>query len=479
MFRLLTFSLSALISVSVFAAPAPNPSVHQLREWMKEAFAAAKQVPVEARLELAQRGSSSSSRVERIKAALLTIALRPQYFGPYRLVSAMELPHDLKEGLVTPEQHAEFKAQAAVDRAAAEAFIEELYGAHAGTSDEEALNWAHGLAEFRLTMWRWKDALPLIREVTQFDRDGYTLTMLAVIEKLNGNDEPYAKIAANCPEKHERFGDGLCVVVARSLANRMRAVGYGKLPPEMEEILAGKASPRMNWSERMHDLYTLARSNRDAAKKALREVLATPDAPDWAQDDAVFTLARIAFDQQEWAHSIQLTDCWMTRVGLEFPPVTADVWQEIPSTERDDADGYIAPDADGESCLQHDDKARQRPGLASPCISDLLMMRVVAAGNARDVAAAKLAAEQTAAIVAGTGAGVRNLSRLLWFAARAIAAGRPHSAESDAVLQYLATIRDAEQLPGEVEAAVRRQTGRVIQPWASPTIVSPAPCPTH
>lgn len=419
MSRILTFALFALISIRVFAATAPDPSVHELREWMKEAFAAAERVPVDARRDLAQRGTSSRSRVERIRSALFTIALRPQYFGPYRLVGAMELPHDMTEGFVSPERMAEIKTQSAADRAAAEEFIEELYGARAGTGDEEALNWAHGLAEFRLTMWRWKDALPLIRDVTQFDRDGYTLTMLAVIEKLNGNHEPFAEIAANCPEKHEEFGDGLCVVVARSLANRMRAIGGGKLPPEMEDILSGKASPRMNWSERMHDLFTLARSNRSAAKKALREIRLNPDAPDWAQDDAVFTLGLIAFDQQEWEHSLQLTDCWMTRVGLAFPAVTGETWQQLAAAERDEAEAYIAPDSGGESCLQHDDKEKVRFEPASPCMADLLMMRMVAASNSRNVALAKLATEQMAAVVADSGKGVRNLSRLLWFAGRA------------------------------------------------------------
>jgi hypothetical protein len=473
---LLAFALSMLMSDAASAAPAPSPSLHELREWMKEAFTAAGKVPVEERKALAaDMVTLRGERIDRIKASLLAIALRPQYFAPYSLLMDMTDRRQAAPGLISQEEFARFDAEQAADRVAAEEFLEELYQQHAGTGSEEALDWQHGLAEFRLTAGRWTDALQPMREVAQYDRDGYTLTLLAVIEKLNGNDAPYAEIAANCPEIPEGFDDGYCVVVARSLANRMRGVGGGKLPPAMEDILTGKATTRVNWGERMHGLYALARSNRNKALGELGHVLADAKAPDWAHDDAIYILAQNAFATQSWAQVVENTDCWMTRMQIEFPPATAETWQRLLTAEREPSEGYVAYSMNGESCFHHDAGTRKVPGVDSACMFDLLSMRVLAAAGTRDGVLFKQTAEQMATIVDRTGKGIRNLSRTFSIGLTSMAP-QEGSAERDAALQYLGALPDEESVGEDIENAVRRQTGRVLQPWPSPTTRPVMPC---
>ncbi|HEX8617187.1 MAG TPA: hypothetical protein VF911_06355, partial [Thermoanaerobaculia bacterium] len=192
MLRALTFS-ALLLATTVLEAGVPaSPSKAELHEWMREALAAAEKIPAEQRREMMREIDFGNTRLDDIKEDLYRIALRPQFYSAYNLVLDVQMPRQGGMFLTLEES--------AADRAAAEEFVVELYRSRMGTASEEARNWQHGLAEFLLTMGRWKEALPLARGVYEQDRDAYTTTLLAVIEKLNGDNELFETVMKDCPE---------------------------------------------------------------------------------------------------------------------------------------------------------------------------------------------------------------------------------------------------------------------------------------
>lgn len=455
-----------LFATSMHAAVPSSPSKAELQEWLDEALQLAAKTPPEQRRDIAMGFANGDydNRTEEIKAAVMVIAFRPQFYGPYRLLQAMSTPR--AAGLLKPEE-------IAADEAAATQFIEETYRARMGTRSAEALDWQSGLADFLASVGRWKEALPLQRAVTAIDASPYSKVFLAVLEKFEGNDAPYAEIMANCPpppEQYAHMGSSYCVQAARSIVQRMAV--SGPLSRVAQEILTGRAAP-MDWGSRMHGMHTLVGSNPDDAEKELRAILADAKAPAWVKDDAVAFLTELATARQDHPRLLALTECFLTRRGATFPPVTAETWQQLIMMEPLPADRAVLPYDDSHVCAQHDSEATEPFVLASGCTTQMLTWQLAAALNTKNIPAARRAVERMASVVVTHGAGIANLNQMFFIYGA--------MTRDDTVSQFAALLpgkRD-EVLEERLNEAVRKQTKRINEPWTSPTqVTSPAQsCP--
>jgi hypothetical protein len=462
MVRALTLSALLLVTTVLQAGVPASPSKAELHEWMLEALAAAEKIPAEERRAKMREIDFGDTRLDEIKEDLYRIALRPQFYNAYNLVLDAQLP---RQGgmIVTLEE-------SAADRAAAEEFVVELYRSRMGTASEDARNWQHGLAEFLLTMGRWKEALPLARGVYEQDRDAYTTTMLAVIEKLNGNNEMFEAVMKDCPELDNEHGDHFCTDVALSLANRMTHVLPGdKIPPGIRDILSGKAKPEATWADKLRGLAILQERDAKATDTALRDIIATADLPAWVKDDAMILLMETSSRLGNKGLALNLSDCWLGRRGATAPVVDAATWQRLLAMEkpRKEDEGIRMNVA---ACRQVGAEARVPLDPAGDCIAGLLQYQALGITNPGDRDASRQAIEWMASIVATTGRGMRTLATLLVLSRAA--AETPE--ERDNVLRYVAQLPvESKQLADETAPAVRTQTQPVTQPWASPTIRRP------
>jgi hypothetical protein len=446
-----------LLTFSANADVLPSPTKAELHEWMREAMEMAEKVPADERRDLAMSFANSeyTAREDQIKAALLSIALRPQFYGPYRLLRTMSEPRAV--GLVKAEE-------IAADEKAATEFIEEIYRPRIGVSSQEARDWQSGLADFYATTGRFKDALTLQRPVTEIDGSAYDKVFVAVLEKLNGNDAPFAAIMANCPpppEQYAHMGATYCVQAARSIVQRMAI--SGPLTKVAQEILAGRAMP-MDWSNRMHGMHTLVANSPDAAEQELRSILADPKAPEWIKQDALAFLVEAAVVRQDSAKILALTECFLTRRGVAFPAVSADTWQQLIMMEPLPANRVALTNAgDDHVCFQHDSDKAEPFVLTEGCTSEMLMRQLSGALNTRNIPAARRAVERMASVVATKQIGIAHLNQMFVLYA---AMTREQTAGQFAAL--LPGERDG-VLEEHLREPVRQQTKRVGEPWAAPT----------
>jgi hypothetical protein len=468
MLRALTFS-ALLLATTVLEAGVPaSPSKAELHEWMREALAAAEKIPAEQRREMMREIDFGNTRLDDIKEDLYRIALRPQFYSAYNLVLDVQMPRQGGMFLTLEES--------AADRAAAEEFVVELYRSRMGTASEEARNWQHGLAEFLLTMGRWKEALPLARGVYEQDRDAYTTTLLAVIEKLNGDNELFETVMKDCPELDNEHGNHFCTDVALSLANRMTHVlAADNIPPGIRDILSGKAKPRATWADKLRGLAVLKERDPKAADTALREIIAAADLPAWAKDDAIILLMETSSRLENTGLALNLSDCWLARRGAKAPVVDAAFWERLlmmekPPKEHEGLRMNVA------ACRQVGAEASVPLDPAGDCIVGLLQYQALGITNPGDRDAARQAIEWLASIVATTGRGMRTLATLMTLSARMTTETPEERAN---VLRYAAQLPvESKTLTDNTSEAVRTQTRPVTQPWSSPTVRrAPVGCP--
>jgi hypothetical protein len=445
-----------LLSAAVAeAAVTPSPSKAELHEWMDEAFAFAAKIPVDDRRALAhQFAFREGTREERIKASLHTIALRPQYFGPYRLLSSAQIPRDERKFS---------NEEMAADRAAAEEFVVELYRSRAGTANEEQLNWLSGLAELLFSAGRWKEALPLQRELVAHEGSTYAKVALALMEKIDGNGAPLAEIMANCPPAPEGYEqpDRFCGDVMRSLIKRMTGlVPASQHPPAVIEILTGKAVPGVTMEQRMHDLHNLSSRHPAAASAELNAVLASADAPDWAKNDAVLMLMNVAA-QGDFKELLVRTDCYLARRGASVLSMNAAQWQELAAMEPPAPEKRFIQ-KDFNDCIQHHGKHREAIDTNVECLAHVLELRHIAASNLRAHDVVRQTDEWMAALVLQSGRGIVNLTRMMTLGSLSL----PSEEARQQVQQYVAQLPAEDSFVTErVAESVRRQTKRVTEPW--------------
>jgi hypothetical protein len=467
----IAFCLTALLfSFAADAQLRPHPTREELQGWMSEAFAKAEKMPASAREleDVPELDREPESREERIRQALLVIALRPQFYGPYHLLIAVAYPR-------LPEDAMRIEEAALVNRAEATEFLLELYRARAGTANEEQVKWQTGLAELLLMRGRYKEALPLARELAEGDGSPYVKVMAAVLEKLTGNDEPFTALMRACPDPPAKYawaGKTYCTGVARSLANRMtHLMRREDIPAAIHDILTGRAEPQMDWTERLHSLRVLSRSDPDKAEPALNAMIDSKDAPAWAKDDAVLMLAEMARRTQNDDRALALADCWLARRGVTAPKMSADVWQAIIDLEPQEND-WITVDI--EQCQQHDVGEDPRVETNPSCMVAVLELRQFAAR--RDTLEIQRSLESLAALVVSTGRGLGNLARMLPIGAMMSS----HPGDQTNMLRFAALLPVQEPtLQTRIGEAVRTQTERVSVPWQSPLAPpkTTSPCP--
>lgn len=134
-----------------------QPSKAELHAWLDEAMKAAENVPAEHRRDLAYSLPDARDRTDRMKTALLQIALRPSGPGWFELIVATKVPPD-SNAIPTRREYDE-RVQGAFE------FLDGIYRARAGTNDPVARQWQQGLAEMLFCTGKFDEALALEREV--------------------------------------------------------------------------------------------------------------------------------------------------------------------------------------------------------------------------------------------------------------------------------------------------------------------------
>jgi hypothetical protein len=447
MHRIITLTLLAALTLPGLAE---SPLTKQLPGWWREAEDTAAKVPAEerkARQRAITHNPAPKNPEEAIRVMLLAIALRPQdVSGAEQLIIAAR-------NIPVQDDSNHFQA--------ARTFVDELYARYAGTATEEQVQWQSGRSEFLLTLGRWKEALPLQREVVARNDDTYKKVMLAVIEKLNGDDEPFAKIMADCPS---RPGEADCRVIANTFMIRMSYWLGDKLPLAAREIMAGRGVARPEgWEERIHGLTILAHNLPKAADPELQALVAAPEAPAYVKDDAVFLMASLTRRTSSHQDIGPLVDCWFLRRKAEFPLMSPEGWEQLREIIKMPPILNVPPDFEW-GCLEQDAYRAVPLDLSEACVGDLLFDATFSAVDRKDELGAKQIVERAVALSLALGRPIRRLDQIL-----DVAASRFNNAR---VMQYVGSLQypypDVEPWTPEIRAALRKQTQRVSTPWDSP-----------
>ncbi|HEX2123857.1 MAG TPA: hypothetical protein VHL59_19690, partial [Thermoanaerobaculia bacterium] len=120
------------------------------------------------------------------------------------------------------------------------ALLEGLYRAHShgGGGSAPGVEWREGHAEILLAMGRSAEAREQIRSAMAEYGDTarvYTRVLAAIIERMNGDPDPFRLIVGDCPPDDTNRGERYCWVVARSIASRAVDVALARdLEPFIE-----------------------------------------------------------------------------------------------------------------------------------------------------------------------------------------------------------------------------------------------------
>jgi hypothetical protein len=459
--RRLLLTCLLLLTAPLFAQ---SPLTKQLPVWWLEAEDAAAKVPVQERKprERAIVDNPAPRDAEKaIRSMLMAIALRPQDARGAEYLTGAAPFFRAQDGIVSAAKHDE-------DEQAAITFLVDLYARHSGTASAEQVEWQSGQTELLLALGRWKEALPLQREVVARTDDTYKKVLLGVVERLNGNGEPLAKLLADCPDDPKSE----CDEIARSIVNRMavRLDEGTPLPQAAKDILAGRATETLApWEERMHGLTSLSARLGHAADDELRAVLAAPDAPEYVKDDAVLLLAMAAVNDEGPAFG-SLMECWFARRHAVFPPVTADSWEQL--RELMNVQPEKVPEHFQTECYQHDAKEAVPFDRGLPCVGLLLESELDWATEQKNEAAARQIVERAVGISLARKRALPNLSNFFLVYAMRFPNARAR--------QYVGSLNypweGVTPWSEEVREAARQQTQRVLSPWDSPSkaLVLPA-----
>lgn len=445
--------VSLFLAVPVFASPLES----LLPRWWKTAESRAAQIPEEDRKPLERAiiftDFSAEPREKTLQALLFAIALRPQDVrGPLTLLAYAGDQEDYDAALT---------------------FLDELYRRRAGIDSRSAMDWQSGRAELLLSLGRWSEALTIQRQlVAAHDADAYDRILLAVLEKIGGNDQPFAKIIAECPTDPDGVSEPgeYCWDVARSIATRVMNRFMNESPKAITDILAGRGgAEKQSWPERMHGLVSLAVRDFEKARPELEAVLTAPDAPDFVKDDAIYLMISGSTSQLPPERMLALIDCWFARRSAQFPPLPDDAWERLrtlpPPKPRPEQTG-------GESgCMQHDGNAKLPLPLNDYCVEFLLLSRSVVASNLGNQPVLRETAERMLALSIANGGRLSLLPDVL----RRAAELRVDHKDDVRAMQYAATILPDALMTERIEKAAREQTQRVLTPWDSPTRVPAQP----
>lgn len=425
-----------------------------LHAWLEEALAAAQRVPAEQRRAVAYSlDVTAGSQEERTRAILMKIALRPS--SPAWWDMALTFTRD--------------------ERRVPLEFLDAAYRERAEVGTAEGRMWQQGLAEMLFGTGKFDEALRLQRAVmAQGGSESYGLILLAMMEKVAGNGEAFARLQADPPPSAQTgvTPANYFRAVVNSVSQRM-LLPTGTRPVAIQEMLTGG----LRWEEKLHALHILAGSDPNAADMQLTSVINASDAPAWAKDDAMYTLATLANGGNvAGIRAVNLIDCWLSRRGVEMTRADAETWVQLAALEPPAAqEEWISGST---ACYRHHDP--DDASVSEKCLFATANLRVLAAVRARDFAALQHAVEWLGALVLARGGDGLNQ---LGFALGRLANIAPTPEARDQIFRYAATLKVQQALlavDGEqVQAAVRSQTERDVRsPWSTPSPAVPVPrCP--
>lgn len=425
----------------------------QLRAWLEEALVAAQKVPPDERRELAYSLDLNGRTTAAVRGSLFKIALRPSGNG------WSDLWRNVPEA----------------ERALVLEFLEAEYRARAGVESEERRQWQSGLAEMLFTIGRFDEGLALMRQVVAVGgATPYQQILLAVMEHVGGNPEPFRRLAARPPKAPEPgydTGTSYLQAIVQSIGQRMLWIlPREKVPPQIPQMMTGST----NWVDRMHGLRILSRTRPAEGERELIKVLIDPSTPVWAKDDALFALVQLPklFDTNP-TRVIEALDCWRRSRGVVIPFATAETWARLRALpQSDESKEWV--DAESRACY------RAGPDDDPPsheCLLTAAAMYMLAATNENDFDTARHAMEWAASLALRDGRGLRNIAAHL-----AIVGLNQHPSEQVMqVVRYAATLPVPllPELKEQVAAAVRAQTGPApAAPWTRrPSVRAAARCP--
>jgi hypothetical protein len=280
----------------------------QLRTWFAEAMDAARKVPSEERYDATNALNFEGSIEEVVKTCLLKMALRPNSDAWLRL-----------PWVVSPGERSEVKE-----------FIDSEYRARAGLDTYEGRQWQAGLADMLFTTGRHAEGLSLMRPVVAHgDASAYAINLLAIMEKVAGNEEAYARIANDPPKpvpsasmEHPKT---YFQSIVRSVLQRMQSAN-AEIPPQMVDILSAGST----WHDRLIGLSTLAREDGERAEPELLRLLNDPKTPAPIYDDLLFALIEALNQSSDnGARLLEALECWITRRGITPRAATAANWASL------------------------------------------------------------------------------------------------------------------------------------------------------
>lgn len=424
-----------------------------LQTWLDQALEAAKQVPVEERRAVAYSYKfSGAPSKEETQAALLKIALRPSGNGWWDLMWAV--PRNQKDLALE--------------------FLEAVYRGRAGLDSVEARQWQQGLAEILFTTGHFEEGLRLQRSIARGDVTAYGVILLAMMERVNGNGEPFARLVADPPVSSVALqgqtpADYMLSVVTAVSGRMMQILPASKLPPEIPAMMM---KDKQDWDSRMDGILIMSERSAAAGMQELRKVLADPTAPDWAVNDAWFGIAQIPVFSVNQPHDVvRAIECWLLRRSIVIPRATAETWQKLRELEA-------TPEQE-EWMDSHTHECFHSAGdeLSPDCLLSAAGLYMTAATNARLYDQSRRSIEWAAALSIEHGRGLNNVSLFLTLAAQLA----PTDEAMDQTLRYAATLPVQKALQAgmgeEVAAAVRNQTDRTVDvPWSGP-LAPLRPCP--
>ena len=280
----------------------------QLRTWFAEAMDKAREVPVEERYDATNALSFEGSTEEVVKTCLLKMALRPNSDAWSRLPFAVP----------------------AAERPEVEEFINSEYRARAGLDTRDGRQWQAGLADMLFTTGRHAEGLALMRPVVAHgDASAYAINLLAIMEKVAGNEEAYARIAGDPPKPAPSASmedpETYFRTVARSVLERMQSA-KAEIPPQMVDILGAGST----WRDRLIGLSMLARSDGPRAEPELLRLLTDPKTPTPVYDDLLFALIEaLNWSSENGTRLLEALECWIGRRGITPRAATEAHWAAL------------------------------------------------------------------------------------------------------------------------------------------------------
>jgi len=265
---------------------------------------------------------------EILRKGLRAIALDPSLtFSPAELLIIPYSLNDAKTSYLTRD---------------VAAFIEQLYRTRAATRRSDSPQWKSALPAVLLFRGKLSDASAAaaawVAEAPE-DKIWFAKTMVAVIDAASGKPNAFAKLFADCggsprwrAENEGRPPSEYCLAAASGMVMYALDAQRDRATPALARVAFDLESMQPeNWPMRLRLVHVASRVDVNEAKAHFYKMLADENAPEGAQIDAVYYLAKIAADHEPAAAGA-LFDCWLRMHEVHVPPLPADAWTRLAAT---------------------------------------------------------------------------------------------------------------------------------------------------